>query len=62
MAAGAGGGRAGNPVGHQSQRFDTLAHGFGLFEAFLGELTLDIALASERLSLDMPHDDEDMIV
>ena len=59
---GAGGGRAGNPVGHQSQRFDTLAHGFGLFEAFLGELTLDIALVSERLSLGMPHDDEDMVI
>ena len=31
-------------------------------QKYLGELTLDIALVSERLSLGMPHDDEDMVI
>ena len=58
----AGNGRAGDLVGHQSQRLDALAHGLRLFQTFVGELALRVTLVAERLSLGMPHDDENMVV
>ena len=58
----AGNGRAGDLVGHQSQRLDALAHGLRLFQTFVGELALRVALVAERLGLGVPHDDEDTVV